>query len=273
VAQFLPYEVEGNGYVDQSDPEDITIGFTPIIPTNIHNFRTQAEFTQPKEAYYVDEDLDYAKIDRGKGDTITYGTHWHETLKDLLEHDNGFTVGVFRTTPEGSLSEGYTDIQSNADGFGNSQWVRTVATTTVTSDSVTHTGELYDYNGTDEGTGVALNEYISLKIWNCKQELDTSNLTMGEDGKVFSGDEVYNNNPTGILPNRGLVPQFLFEYLHFLKHRKQVEYVLEMEPSVIAQIQWDKWYEIDGKRCLINSVSYDVDKNGIGMVTLNVYFI
>jgi hypothetical protein len=272
VAQFLPYEVEGIG-VDVDDPEETTLSFTPIIPTTTSGVLTQADFVKPNEAFYVDVDLDYIHLDYGKRDTISYTSYVHEYVSDLLENDNGFILGILRTTPDGSLSEGYTEITTNVDGFGNNEWVRTISTTTVTADSVTATGELYDYNGTDEGTGVDLNEYISLKLWNCKQNLDTSCLTKAENGVVLKGDEVYNNNPTGILPNRGLVPQFLFEYLHFMKNRKEVEYVMEMDPSVIAQIQWDKWYEIDGKRCLLNSVSYDADKNGMGMATVSVYFI
>jgi hypothetical protein len=190
-------------------------------------------------------------------------------LDDLLSADNGFKLGILRTTPKGSLSDGYTDIKEDADGFGNAQWIQTTSDTTVTSDSLTFEGKVYDYNGTDDGLGVGLNEYISLKLWANKTNFDAKYLV--KDGE--KGTDVFNNNPTGVLPNRGLVYQFLYEYIHFLQYRKEVEYVLEMDASVIAQIQWDKWYEIDGKRCLINSISFDADANGIGMVTLNVYFI
>jgi hypothetical protein len=230
----------------------------------------------PKESFYIDAEVpDLKNIDPGKkyfyedNDLITFNSSYTDTLDNILSAQSELMFGVFRTTPDGSLSDAYTDVLENADGFGNSEWVQTTSRTTITSDSLTHDGKVYDYNGTDDGTGVGLDEYISLKLWANKTNFDASYLE--KDGK--RGTDVFNNNPTGILPNRGLVHQFLYEYLHFLQYRKQVEYKLEMEPSVIAQIQWDKWYEIDGKRCLINSVSYDVDKNGIGMVTLNVYFI
>lgn len=278
VAQFLSYKVDGEG-LDKGEDE-LTIDFNPIIPTTTNNATViySADTKVPAKAFYADVEIGYERYNDLLSlimitPSYTLGYNY-DRLKSLLEYDCGFTLGIVRSTPDGSYSNGYTIVRTNADGFGNDEWVKTLSTMEVTSDSVDVSGALYDYNGTDEGIGIDPSELISLRIWNNKQNFDPKNL-VGEDeeGNSISGAAVYDNNPTGPLPNRGLVPQFLSEYLHFLKYRKKLVIVGEMEVVELTQIRWEKYYKIEGYRCLLNKISFDVSDEGIGLVTLEVYCI
>lgn len=296
VAQNLPYEVPAEGE-DADDPEEMAISFNPVIPTQVQTsgdgrFVTLAQIEAPDEAFFVDAEfpwkgnqvnnkdktlnIDHLPDELVGGNEIKFNYNTvHETLKEILEYDCGFTVGILRTAPEDSPSGEYYEIVSKDwDGFGNDEWAVTVSTNTVTSDSITKQGAVYDYNGSGEGIGTSINQLISLKLWSGKQNFDPSNLvSYDESGHQITGADVYDNNPTGPLPNRGLVPQFLSEYLHFLKHRKTLEIVAEMEVAEIVNIKWDKYYRVAGYRCLLNKVSFEAGNGGIGLVTLEVYCI
>lgn len=299
VAQFLPYSIEGDEN-NSDEPEELTLSFSPIIPTGVQigetgskdKFDILAEIETPDEAFFVDADLEWKdsqvnnkskllNIDHTKdeligGSELKYNyTTSAETLKDILEYDCEFALGIVRTTPEDSETGTYYEIiKKNWDGFGNDEWAVTVSTNTVTSDSVTKQGAVYDYNGSGEGIGTSLDQLISLKLWAGKDNFDPKNLVdYDENGNQITGSAVYDNNPTGPLPNRGLVPQFLSEYLHFLKHRKTLEIVATIEVAELVNIHWDKYYEVAGFRCLLNKLSFDITSSGIGKVTMEVYCI
>lgn len=282
-AQFLPYKVESD--IKGEKPEELNISFSPVIPTAINDTSTIQTFTErplPTEAFFAETeivrkgDLDHwlELKDAADGvETLCY-TGALEHLKDLLDFDCGFTLGVVRTSPEGSLSENYTEVSQNVDGFGNAEWVRTLCTTTVTSDSVSREGYLFDYNGTDEGIGAPMDQLVSLKLWNGKQNFDPSSLvSVDEEGNTLSGADVYNNNPTGPLPNRGLVPQFLAEYLHFRKHRKPISAVGNIHISELLNIEWDKYYTVAGYRGLLDKIKFTVSMRGMSEVTVEHFVI
>lgn len=277
VAQFLPYKEEGEG-IDREE-EELSIAFNPIIPTTTNNARlVKGNERVPSKAFFANVEIKIDSWMNIQNLVLIMKDYDYDLVRDglkaLTEYDCGFTLGVVRSTPDISYSQGYAIVRTNADGFGNDGWVKTLSTTEVTNDSVDISGALYDYNGSDEGIGVDPKELISLKIWNNKQNFDPSKL-VGEDdkGNVITGAEVYNNNPTGPLPNRGLVPQFLSEYLYFLKNRKTLSIVCELEIAELVNIKWDKYYNIAGYRCLLNKISFDVDNDGIGLVTIEVFCI
>ena len=282
VGQFLPYETEGITHEDS--PEEISIGFNPVIPTAINNSKF-ASFTErpiPTEAFFADVEVTYTKNAStllelsSAADGVFSNNHegLMEDLKNLLDFDCGFTLGIVRTSPEGSLAENYTEVTQNVDGFGNSEWVRTLCTTTVTSDSVSREGALFDYNGTDEGIGAPMDQLVSLKLWNGKPNFDPSSLVeVDSEGNTLTGADVYNNNPTGPLPNRGLVPQFLSEYLHFLKHRKPITVIGNLRVSDLLDVQWDKYYHVAGYRGLLDKIKFTVSMNGMSEVTVDHFMI
>ena len=282
VAQYNAYEVEG--YTDEDKPEEHTIGFQPITPTLIDTTQF-ASFTErpiPTEAFYVGADVSYNKDAShvlelpNAADKVFTGCQSAllEELKNLLDYDCGFMMGIVRTSPEGNLSDNYTEVKQNVDGFGNAEWVRTLCTTTVTNDSVGRDGSLFDYNGTEEGIGVPTEQLVSLKLWSGKQNLDPSHLAeVDSEGNSLTGADVYNNNPTGPLPNRGLVPQFLSEYLHFRKNRKPITLVGNIHVSELLNIEWDKYYEVDGYHGLLDKIKFSVSMNGMSEVTVEHFLI
>ena len=282
VAQFLPYTTEGITQVDK--PEGLSIGFSPIIPTIVDTakFVSFTERPIPTEALYIDAEISYNKnaayvleLEKAADGVFTENqSSLLEELKNLLDFDCGFTLGIVRTSPEGSLSQNYAVVTKNVDGFGNDEWVRTLCTTTVTSDSVSRNGELFDYNGTDEGIGAPLEQLVSLKLWSGKQNFDASTLTsVDENGNTITGKDVYDNNPTGPLPNRGLVPQFLSEYLHFLKNRKPITVVGNMHVSELLNIEWDKYHEVAGYKGLLDKIKFTISMEGMSEVTVEHFII
>lgn len=282
VAQFLPYQVEG--YTHNDEPEELSIGFQPIIPTIVDGskFILMTDRPIPTEAFFVDVEIPYnlknsiVAEPETSADGVFTGNESPllEEWKELLEFDCGFTLGIIRTSPEGSLGENYTVVTKNVDGFGNDEWVRTLCTTTVTSDSVSREGYLFDYNGTDEGIGAPMDQLVSLKLWNGKQNFDPSSLaSVDEEGNTTTGADVYNNNPTGPLPNRGLVPQFLSEYLYFRKHRKPITVKGYMHVSELMNIEWDKYYNVAGYRGLLDKIKFTVSMEGISVVTVEHFVI
>lgn len=306
VAQFVPYEVEGDESAED-ETEEMTIDFSPMIPTAVQTTGS-GKFTKlydgvemPDEAFYVDAEVTwkdgtkpviepqygYGTVKPGfSGGIVDFPTsssenqqYWMEKaetlMKEVLDYDCGFAMGVLRTTPEDSeTGEYYSIVKDNVDGFGNDEWAVTVSTNAVTSDSITKGGAYYDYNGSGDGLGTSADQYISLKLWNCKQNFDPSNIyAFDSDGNRITGTDVYDNNPTGPLPNRGLVPQFLREYLHFRKHRKPISFRVYMRTAAIAAVRWDKYYTIDGIRGFIDKISFDDTANGISLVTIDFFAI
>lgn len=276
VAQFLPYKVEGFGE-DKGDIEDLTISFTPVITTTTANCDREFQRGIPDRAFYVNVDVSYIKNRVSIEGTYNKSTKVSafspgsiNSVKEVTGYDCGFMIGILRTTPEGGLSDSYTEVRQNADGFGNSEWVRTSSVNEVTSDSVSLSGAVYDYNGSDEGIGTDLDQLITLKLWTGKQNLKPMETVDKSTGEVTLG---YNNNPTGPLPNRGLATQFLSEYFHFMQNRKPIEIVCQMEIAELANLHFDKYYRINGYRCLIDKASFNVSSNGISEVTLNVFLI
>lgn len=282
VAQFIPYEIKG--IINNGSPEELSIGFTPIIPTVINNskFTIKTERPVPTEAFFVNVEIPYDKnsehvLELKDAADEVYTSCRHamiEKQKNLLDFDCGFTMGIVRTSPEGSLSENYTVVTPNVDGFGNDEWVRTLCTTTVTSDSLSREGYLFDYNGTDEGIGAPMEQLVSLKLWSGKQNFDPSALVeVDSEGNTITGKDVYNNNPTGPLPNRGLVPQFLSEYLHFMKHRKPISVVGNIHVSELLNVEWDKYHDVAGYRGLLDKIKFTVSMEGMSEVTVDHFII
>ena len=282
VGQFNPYKV--NGITSEGNPEEKSIGFMPMIPTIIDTTKF-ASFTErpiPTETFYVDAEINYNKnaatvleLEKAADGLFTGNqSSLLEELKNLLDFDCGFTMGIVRTSPEGSLSENYTVVTPNVDGFGNDEWVRTLCTTTVTSDSLSREGYLFDYNGTDEGIGAPMDQLVSLKLWSGKQNFDPSALVeVDSEGNTITGKDVYNNNPTGPLPNRGLVPQFLSEYLHFMKHRKPISVVGNIHVSELLNVEWDKYHDVAGYRGLLDKIKFTVSMEGMSEVTVDHFII
>ncbi len=174
----------------------------------------------------------------------------------LQSYDWGLSIAIMRG---GGIDATHEAYDYNYDGFGNSKWRTKAGDYALTTDSIDPYGVEYDYNGIEPGIGN--DERFSLKprAW-VQPEWADAPLVI--------------NKPS--VKNRGYVDVFLIDYIHFILNRKR--YYIKCLASVaqVADIQnhWKEWWNIDGKKCLINKVNADVSaKEGMGEVELEVFAI
>ncbi len=170
----------------------------------------------------------------------------------LQSYDWGLSIAIMRGGGVDSTHESY---EYNYDGFGNSKWRTKAGDYALTTDSIDPYGNEYDYNGVDN------EEHFSLKprAWVQPEWADAPLVV---------------NTPS--VKNRGYVDVFLIDYIYFILNRKR--YYIKCLASVaqIADIQnhWKEWWNIDGKKCLIDKVNTTVSaKEGMGEVELEVFAI
>ena len=174
----------------------------------------------------------------------------------LQSYDWGLSIAIMRG---GGIDATHEAYDYNYDGFGNSKWRTKAGDYALTTDSIDPYGVEYDYKGIEPGIGN--DERFSLKprAW-VQPEWADAPLVI--------------NKPS--VKNRGYVDVFLIDYIHFILNRKR--YYIKCLASVaqVADIQnhWKEWWNIDGKKCLINKVNADVSaKEGMGEVELEVFAI
>nr|DAG55196.1 MAG TPA: hypothetical protein [Caudoviricetes sp.] len=170
----------------------------------------------------------------------------------LQSYDWGLSIAIMRGGGVDSTHESY---EYNYDGFGNSKWRTKAGDYALTTDSIDPYGNEYDYNGVDN------EERFSLKprAW-VQPEWADAPLVVN----------------TLSVKNRGYVDVFLVDYIYFLLHRKKYYVKCLASVAQVADIQnhWKEWWNIDGKKCLIDKVNTTVSaKVGIGEVELEVFAI
>lgn len=174
----------------------------------------------------------------------------------LQSHDWGLSIAVMRGGGVDSTHESY---DYNYDGFGNSKWRTKSGDYALTTDSIDNYGNVYDYNGVEEGIGNEERFSLKPRAWVQPDWADAPLVVNTPDVK-----------------NRGYVDVFLIDYIYFILNRKR--YYIKCLASVaqIADIQnhWKEWWNIDGKKCLIDKVNAEVSaKDGLGEVELEVFAI
>ena len=174
----------------------------------------------------------------------------------LQSYDWGLSVAIMRGGGVDSTHEAY---DYNYDGFGNSKWRTKAGEYALTTDSIDPYGNVYDYNGVEPGIGNEERFSLKPRAWVQPEWADAPLVV---------------NTPS--VKNRGYVDVFLVDYIYFLLHRKKYYVKCLASVAQIADIQnhWKEWWNIDGKKCLINKVNADVSaKDGIGEVELEIYSI
>ena len=173
----------------------------------------------------------------------------------LQSYDWGLSVAIMRG---GGIDATHEAYDYNYDGFGNSKWRTKAGDYAMTTDSIDPYGTGYDYNTGDE-EGIGDEERFSLKprAWVQPEWADAPLVV---------------NTPS--VKNRGYVDVFLVDYIHFILNRKR--YYIKCLASVaqIADIQnhWKEWWNIDGKKCLIDKVNAEISaRDGLGEVELEVF--
>lgn len=174
----------------------------------------------------------------------------------LQSYDWGLSVAIMRGGGVDSTHEAY---DYNYDGFGNSKWRTKAGEYALTTDSIDPYGVEYDYNGIEPGNGNEERFSLKPRAWVQPEWADAPLVV---------------NTPS--VKNRGYVDVFLVDYIYFLLHRKKYYVKCLASVAQIADIQnhWKEWWNIDGKKCLINKVNADVSaKEGMGEVELEIYSI
>lgn len=174
----------------------------------------------------------------------------------LQSYDWGLSIAIMRG---GGIDATHEAYDYNYDGFGNSKWRTKAGDYALTTDSIDPYGIEYDYNGIEPGIGNEERFSLKPRAW-VQPEWADAPLVI--------------NKPS--VKNRGYVDVFLIDYIHFILNRKR--YYIKCLASVaqVADIQnhWKEWWNINGKKCLINKVNADVSaKEGIGEVELEVFAI
>lgn len=174
----------------------------------------------------------------------------------LQSYDWGLSIAIMRGGGADATHESY---DYNYDGFGNSRWRTKSGDYALTTDSIDPYGNEYDYNGVE--TGIGNEERFSLKprAWVQPEWADAPLVV---------------NTPS--VKNRGYVDTFLIDYIYFILNRKRfyVKCLATVAQIVDIQNHWKEWWNIDGKKCLIDKVNAEVTaRDGLGEVELEVFAI
>ena len=174
----------------------------------------------------------------------------------LQSYDWGLSIAIMRG---GGVDATHETYGYNYDGFGNSKWRTKAGDYALTTDSIDPYGVEYDYNGIEPDNGNEERFSLKPRAWVQPEWADAPLVV---------------NTPS--VKNRGYVDVFLVDYIYFLLHRKKYYVKCLASVAQIADIQnhWKEWWNIDGKKCLIDKVNTTVSaKEGIGEVELEVFAI
>lgn len=175
----------------------------------------------------------------------------------LQTDDWGLSIAIMRGGGADATHESY---DYNYDGFGNSRWRTKSGDYALTTDSIDPYGVEYDYNTGDE-PGIGDEERFSLKprAWVQPEWADAPLVV---------------NTPS--VKNRGYVDTFLIDYIYFILNRKRfyIKCLATVAQIVDIQNHWKEWWNIDGKKCLIDKVNAEITaRDGLGEVELEVFAI
>lgn len=170
----------------------------------------------------------------------------------LQSYDWGLSVAIMRGGGADATHEPY---DYNYDGFGNSRWRTQAGDYAMTTDSIDPYGTEYTDNSSNN------EERFSLKprAWVQPEWADAPLVV---------------NTPS--VKNRGYVDVFLIDYIYFILHRKRfyIKCLATVAQIVDIQNHWKEWWNIDGKKCLIDKVNAQVTaRDGLGEVELEVFAI
>ena len=172
----------------------------------------------------------------------------------LQSIDWGLSIAIMRGGGPDSTTQSY---DPNYDGFGSAKWRTVVGEYALTTDSIDPYGNVYDYNGTWPGIGTEERFSLKPRAW-VQPEWSDAPLVV--------------NDP--LVKNRGYVDTFLIDYIYFLLHRHRYRVRCLASVAQIAAIpeHWKEWWNIGGKRCLINKVNTDISVlDGMGEVELEIF--
>lgn len=287
--------------------EELISDFEPIIPNDVNIKRERLIGSESKSTMYASSDNvpeEYQQIEVSNVNTsdrkqilamYVDKDMWHENvtmtiqnaigsdhadfyLKEVLNtneaydvessedgnsplqtYDWGMAVGIMR----GGGADATVQLYDwNYDGHGNSKWRTVAGEYAMSSDSLDNWASQYDYNGVQPGIGD--DERFSMKI----------RAYIEKNGKILCNDDLRDEDGKieTKIRSRGLFDTFMSEYAHFLLNRKKISIKFRCEVAEIANIQWDRRYNIGGYIGWINKLSYTISaQDGLGIVTAELY--
>ena len=280
MSDFVPVGLVDVNYRKALSASFDTVCFTdsesqPVAGDNIEGYATTSvngNFAQTIMAANVDEDMEHEFIkqyiknplsstvaDFYVTETLQLRESYDPSNTDdgnspLQSYDWGLSIAVMRGGGTDSSTEAF---DYNYDGFGNSKWRTTAGEYALTTDSVDPYGNVYDYNGKEDGIGNEERFSLKPRAW-VQPEWADAPLVVSDP----------------LIKNRGYFDTFMIDYAYFLLNRKKYRIKCLASVAQIADIpnHWKEWWLIDGKKCLINKVSTDITvKDGMGEVELEVY--
>lgn len=174
----------------------------------------------------------------------------------LQTDDWGLSVAIMRGGGADATHEPY---DYNYDGFGNSRWRTKSGDYAMTTDTIDPYGNEYDYNGVEEGIGDEERFSLKPRAWVQPEWADAPLVV---------------NTPS--VKNRGYVDTFLIDYIYFILNRKRfyIKCLATVAQIVDIQNHWKEWWNINGKKCLIDKVNAQVSaRDGLSEVELEVFAI
>lgn len=243
---------------------------------------------QPILCAFVDEDMEHEFVEQEINQTISsaFCSFYMKQKLKLVESYNpsgtddgnsplqdksrwGFAVALMRGGGSDATMQPY---DYNYDHFGTSKWRTVSGQYALACDSLDMMGNVFDYNGVQEGIGDG--ERFSLKIRAFKEPSWLKDPKY-KDIVLCNADEVDKNGKVvKKVRSRGLFDTFILPYAYFLLNRKKFMVRCTTTVAQVADIpnHWQEWWNIGGMKCLIDKVNTTIDaKTGMGEVELTVY--
>lgn len=309
VGQFKGVEYGDCSDENEDFVHDISVDFTPV-PFNDVNYFKEIESaygsheaidsyngkkygvtiadSQPILCAYVDEDMEHEFVEQIINQTISTAFcdfYMQQTLSLVESYDPsdtedgnsplqddsrwGFAVALMRGGGSDATRQSY---DYNYDHFGTSKWRTVSGKYALACDSLDMMGNVFDYNGVQEGVGDG--ERFSLKIRAFKEPSWLKDPKY-KDIVLCNADEVDENGKVVTkIRSRGLFDTFILPYAYFLLNRKKFMVRCTTTVAQVADIpnHWQEWWNIGGMKCLIDKVNTTIDaKTGMGEVELTVY--
>lgn len=309
VGQFKGVEYGDCSKENEDFIHDISIDFTPV-PFNDVNYYKEIESAygehgakgdegeiymadikgvqQPILCALVDEEMEHEFVEQEINQIITSAFcdfYMKQKLKLVESYDPsstddgnsplqdksrwGFAVALMRGGGSDATRQSY---DYNYDHFGTSKWRTVSGKYALACDSLDMMGNVFDYNGVQEGVGDG--ERFSLKIRAFKEPSWLSdpkyqNIVLCDNDEVDKNGKVVKK-----VRSRGLFDTFVLPYAYFLLNRKKFMVRCTTTVAQVADIpnHWQEWWNIGGMKCLIDKVNTTIDaKTGMGEVELTVY--
>ena len=277
--------------------------FTPVAFSDVNYFRetNNPESAQPVLAAFIDKDMEHEFVEQRiqSACSSTYSSVWMLEKLSLVESydptqtddgnsplqdiDWGMSIAMMRG---GGTDMKIVDYDFDYDNMGNSRWKTVAGMYALSSDTMDHFGNEFDYNGEEPGDGGG--ERFSLKVRAYKPFRyyydDEDVLHISTDPKEWDDpkwlmpcvDDEHNQQGqiTRRIRSRGTADTFLLELIHFLLNRKpyKVRALVSIAQLIDIKNHWGDRYEINGKIGWINKLNYTVDvEKGLGTVEIEFF--